>query len=138
MADHPSNCGCKECDYYRKHPQIPRPYVARHPAAFINVLATKDEAIQWLQRTWDDLMDARAQIKHQRASLARLATMEALTSSRVIKRPEDDELLARIEFASRALEAPTAPPPGHCGIECDGGPCLRPKGHEGECDWFPF
>src|SRR5690348_10626363 len=35
-------------------------YQARHPAAFINSIAdegTKAEAVEWLQRTWDDLCD---------------------------------------------------------------------------------
>lgn len=38
-------------------------YRARHPAAFINMIAeegTKAEAIEWLQRTWDDYTDAKA------------------------------------------------------------------------------
>lgn len=41
-------------------------YTARHPAAFINAIAdegTKAEAVEWLQRTWDDLMDLRADMK---------------------------------------------------------------------------
>lgn len=38
-------------------------YTARHPAAFINAIAdegTKAEAVEWLQRTWDELCDLRA------------------------------------------------------------------------------
>ena len=34
-----------------------------HPAAFINTIAeegTKDEAIEWLQTTWNDLCEVRA------------------------------------------------------------------------------
>jgi hypothetical protein len=37
-------------------------YRAKHPAAFINVIAeegTKAEAVEWLQRTWDELCDLR-------------------------------------------------------------------------------
>lgn len=37
-------------------------YAAKHPAAFINVIVedgTKDEAIEWLQRTWDELQNLR-------------------------------------------------------------------------------
>lgn len=35
-------------------------YQAKHPAAFINNIAdegTKAEAIEWLQKTWDELQD---------------------------------------------------------------------------------
>lgn len=38
-------------------------YQAKHPAAFINNIAdegTKAEAIEWLQRTWDELQALRA------------------------------------------------------------------------------
>lgn len=37
-------------------------YQAKHPAAFINVIADegdKAEALEWLQRTWDELQDLR-------------------------------------------------------------------------------
>jgi hypothetical protein len=37
--------------------------VARHPAAFINCIAeegTKEEAVKYLQQTWDDYVDLRA------------------------------------------------------------------------------
>jgi len=37
-------------------------YTARYPAAFINAIAdegTKAEAVEWLQRTWDELQDLR-------------------------------------------------------------------------------
>lgn len=47
-----------------KEPQTSKPlYTARHPAAFINAIAdegTKSEAVEWLQRTWDELCDLRA------------------------------------------------------------------------------
>ena len=36
--------------------------MAKHPAAFINAIAdegTKAEAIEWLQKTWDELCDLR-------------------------------------------------------------------------------
>jgi hypothetical protein len=37
-------------------------YRAKHPAAFINALSEgpKADAIEWLQRTWDELQDLRA------------------------------------------------------------------------------
>jgi hypothetical protein len=37
-------------------------YQAKHPAAFINILhedGTKAEAVEWLQRIWDELQDLR-------------------------------------------------------------------------------
>lgn len=36
-------------------------YIAKHPAAFINAIAdegTKEEAIEWLQKIWDELWEA--------------------------------------------------------------------------------
>lgn len=42
-----------------------RKYAVRHPAAFINNIheeGTKEEAVKYLQETWDDLCDARAEI----------------------------------------------------------------------------
>lgn len=38
----------------------------RHPAAFINIIAedgTKEEAIRYLQETWNELCEAREEIK---------------------------------------------------------------------------
>jgi hypothetical protein len=40
-------------------------YQAKHPAAFINVIAedgTKAEAVEWLQRTWDENFALQARI----------------------------------------------------------------------------
>ena len=37
-----------------------------HPAAFINAIAeegTKDEAVEWLQKTWNELCEAKVRIK---------------------------------------------------------------------------
>ena len=41
----------------------------RHPAAFINNIAeegTKSEAIEWLQKTWDELQDLKQQINKEK------------------------------------------------------------------------
>lgn len=37
-------------------------YTARHPAAFINALSEgpKSDVLLWLQKTWDELVDAKA------------------------------------------------------------------------------
>lgn len=40
-------------------------YKAKHPAAFINSIVeegTKEEAIRWLQETWDELIEAKKKI----------------------------------------------------------------------------
>ncbi len=40
--------------------------MAKHPAAFINAISeegTKAEAIKYLQKTWDELIDAKEEIK---------------------------------------------------------------------------
>lgn len=47
---------------------------AKHPAAFINAVAeegTKDEAIYWLQRTWDDYKDLQQECMDLRHDLAK-------------------------------------------------------------------
>lgn len=40
-------------------------YRAKHPAAFINALSDgpKAEVIEWLQRTWDELVDAKSALR---------------------------------------------------------------------------
>lgn len=40
-------------------------YTAKHPAAFINALSEgpKTDILEWLQRTWDDYVDAETRIK---------------------------------------------------------------------------
>lgn len=41
--------------------------MAKYPAAFINVIAeegTKQEAVNWLQHTWDDYMDLKRRVDH--------------------------------------------------------------------------
>ena len=45
--------------------------MARHPAAFINAIAeegTKAEAIKYLQETWDELQDAKKEIRMLKAN----------------------------------------------------------------------
>lgn len=40
---------------------------AKHPAAFINVIAedgTKAEAVEWLQKTWNELCDIKDIVKN--------------------------------------------------------------------------
>ena len=47
-------------------------YQAKHPAAFINQVAEGrhfSEAIEWLQRTWDDYIDADTKRKDAEAKL---------------------------------------------------------------------
>jgi predicted metal-dependent hydrolase len=44
-----------------------------HPAAFINAIAeegTKAEAIEWLQKTWDELCEVRLELSRLQAQLA--------------------------------------------------------------------
>lgn len=44
----------------------------KHPAAFINNIAeegTKEEAITFLQRTWDDLIEAQTENRRLRAKV---------------------------------------------------------------------
>ena len=39
--------------------------MSKHPAAFINAIAdegTKEEAIEWLQKIWDELCDVKAEL----------------------------------------------------------------------------
>jgi len=46
-------------------------YTARYPAAFINAIAdegTKAEAVEWLQRTWDELQDLRHDMERTMAN----------------------------------------------------------------------
>lgn len=48
--------------------------MARYPAAFINAIAeegTKDEAILYLQKTWDENVELRQLIQELRADLYR-------------------------------------------------------------------
>ena len=44
-------------------------------------------------------------------ALTRLTSMEALTLSRMVRRPQDNELIARIDFANAALLKSSAPTP---------------------------
>ena len=46
-------------------------YQAKYPAAFINVIheeGTKAEAVEWLQRTWDELQDLRQELRCERTA----------------------------------------------------------------------
>lgn len=60
-----------------KEPEKPR-YQAKHPAAFINVIAengNQEEAVEWLQRVYDELVDqtqvlAAVRIEFQKAQVA--------------------------------------------------------------------
>ena len=50
-------------------------YTPKYPAAFINTIAdegTKAEAIEWLQRTWDDYIDCTKEIIELRAKVIEL------------------------------------------------------------------
>ena len=44
----------------------------QHTAAFINAIAeegTKEEAVEWLQKTWNELCEAKTRIKELEAQL---------------------------------------------------------------------
>ena len=74
--------------------------MAKHPAAFINAIAedgTKDEAVRYLQSTWDDLCDLRATVARQRGLLQEAAVKFSL--NREFRAHEDFalNLLRRIE-----------------------------------------
>ena len=50
-----------------------------------------------------DLAAARAEIERLRSALEKVSSMEAMVRSRSIKLPQDEELLARINYAQAAL-----------------------------------
>ena len=55
-------------------------YLAKHNAAFINAIAeegTKAEAIEWLQKTWDDYVDLKKEVESMEKSINWLTALES-------------------------------------------------------------
>ena len=82
--------------------------MAKHPAAFINVIAedgTKAEAIEYLQETWDDLCEARMSrdkvIADLRSALSKLGKYRKALEQIANERPAGGSAY----IASQALEA---------------------------------
>ena len=84
----------------------------------LNIQAT-DKEIEQLQKAWQIINEANEWIKRLlgiktrqdadlarlREALERLASMEALTMTRAVVMPHDEELIARINFAEQALKS---------------------------------
>ena len=61
---------------------------AKHPAAWINTVyegGDFDEAIGYLQKTWDDLIDAESRVMHARSVIGELRTRLHVSG----RRPEE-------------------------------------------------
>lgn len=55
-------------------------YTPKHNAAFINAIAdegTKEEAIEWLQKTWDDYVDLKKEVESMEKSINWLTALES-------------------------------------------------------------
>ncbi len=76
-----------------------------YPAAFINIIAdegTKAEAIQYLQKTWNELQDMRAQYAAMTAAMSRIANTDVGQWKHC---KENGPLLHMKEIARAALKA---------------------------------